>query len=173
MRSEVSCFTFIVDLSVSIDVGLPDHLIDLLVGQLLSQIGHDVSEFCRRDEPVSVLVEDPEGLPNLLLGIRVLHLPGHHGQELGEVDGAVAVGVHLVDHVLQLGLGGVLPQGAHDGAQLLGGDGAVAVLVEQGKGFFEFGDLLFCQLIGLKKEEETINIRSNSIFPTGGKSLKR
>lgn len=40
----------------------------------------------------------------------------------GEVNGAVVVGVNLVDHVLQLRLGGVLAQRAHDSAQLLGGD---------------------------------------------------
>ena len=31
--------------------------------------------------------------------VCVLHLPGHHGEELGEVDRAVAVGVHLSDNV--------------------------------------------------------------------------
>ena len=31
--------------------------------------------------------------------VCVLHLPGHHGEELGEVDRAVAVGVHLGDNV--------------------------------------------------------------------------
>lgn len=40
----------------------------------------------------------------------------------GKVDGAVVVGIDLVDHVLQLGLGGVLAKRAHDGAELLGGD---------------------------------------------------
>ena len=49
-----------------------------------------------------------------MLPVCVLHLPGHHGEELGEVDGPVAVSVHLVDHVLELGLGGVLTQGPHD-----------------------------------------------------------
>ena len=39
-----------------------------------------------------------------------------------EVDSAVVVGVDLVDHVLQFGLGRVLTQGAHDSAELLGGD---------------------------------------------------
>lgn len=34
----------------------------------------------------------------------------------GEVNGAVVVGIDLVDHVLQLRLAGVLAQGAHDGA---------------------------------------------------------
>ena len=31
--------------------------------------------------------------------VCVLHLPGHHGEELGEVDRAVAVGVNLGDNV--------------------------------------------------------------------------
>ena len=35
-------------------------------------------------------------------------------------------------------------------SQLLCGDGAVTILVEQGKCFLELGDLLLCQLIGLK-----------------------
>ena len=44
------------------------------------------------------------------------------GTHTGEVNGAVVVGVNLVDHVLQLRLGGVLAQRAHDSTQLLGGD---------------------------------------------------
>ena len=35
-------------------------------------------------------------------------------------------------------------------SQLLGGDGAISVLVEQGKCFLELSDLLLCQLIGLE-----------------------
>ena len=62
-------------------------------------------------EPQHFLFFSPEKI--LLLPVCILHLPRHHGQELGEVDGAVTVGVHLVDHVLQLGLGGVLTQGPH------------------------------------------------------------
>jgi len=43
---------------------------------------------------------------------------------LREVNGAGAVDIDLVDHVLELGLSRVLAEGAHDGAKLLGGDGA-------------------------------------------------
>ena len=39
-----------------------------------------------------------------------------------EVDGAVVVGIDLVDHVLELRLAGVLAERAHDSAELLGGD---------------------------------------------------
>ena len=49
----------------------------------------------------------------------------------------VAISIDLVDHVLKLGLGGVLAEGAHDGAKLLGGDGAIAILIEQGEGLLE------------------------------------
>ena len=39
-----------------------------------------------------------------------------------------AASVNLVDHVLELRLGRVLPERPHDGTELLGGDGAIAVL---------------------------------------------
>jgi hypothetical protein len=43
-----------------------------------------------------------------------------------EINGAVIVGVDLVDHVLELRLGRVLAKRSHDGAQLLSGDLACA-----------------------------------------------
>ena len=39
----------------------------LLVSQLLPQVGHHVAELGCADEAVAVLVEHPEGLPDLLL----------------------------------------------------------------------------------------------------------
>lgn len=35
----------VVDVTITIDISLSDHLIDFLVGQLLSKVGHDVSKF--------------------------------------------------------------------------------------------------------------------------------
>lgn len=43
---------------------------------------------------------------------------------------SLTISVHLVDHVLQLGLRRVLAQRPHDCAELFGGDRAVTVLVE-------------------------------------------
>ena len=40
----------VVDLPVSVDVGLADHLVDLLVGKLLTEVGHDVSQLRGRDK---------------------------------------------------------------------------------------------------------------------------
>ena len=54
---------------------------------------------------------------------------------------------HPMKTNLQLSLCGVLAKRAHDSAQLLGGDGAITVLVEQGERLLELGNLLFCQLV--------------------------
>mmetsp|Transcript_2178 Transcript_2178/g.7340 ORF Transcript_2178/g.7340 Transcript_2178/m.7340 type:complete len:210 (+) Transcript_2178:1150-1779(+) len=153
----------VVDLAVAVDVGFAEHLVDFFVGELFAEVGHDVAELGGGDEAVAVLVEDLEGFEDFLLGVGVLHFPGHHRQELGEVDRAVAVGVDFVDHVGQLGFRRVLPEGTHHGAELLGGDGAVAVLVEEGEGLLELGDLLFGQLIGLRRRGgvETAGERTN------------
>jgi hypothetical protein len=86
----------------------------------------------RTDVPVPVLVEHLERLLDLLLRVRVAHLTRHHGEELGEVDRPVSVCVNLVDHVLQLCLGRVLSQGAHDGAELFCRDRAIAVCRDDG-----------------------------------------
>ena len=42
---------------------------------------------------------------------------------------------------------GLLAEGVHDGAELLGADGAVPVLVEQGEGLPELGGLLLCEMV--------------------------
>eukprot|EP00413_Alexandrium_margalefii_P011874 CAMPEP_0204533936 /NCGR_PEP_ID=MMETSP0661-20131031/12586_1 /ASSEMBLY_ACC=CAM_ASM_000606 /TAXON_ID=109239 /ORGANISM="Alexandrium margalefi, Strain AMGDE01CS-322" /LENGTH=124 /DNA_ID=CAMNT_0051540357 /DNA_START=83 /DNA_END=454 /DNA_ORIENTATION=+ len=69
----------VVDLPVAVDVRLADHLVDLLVRELLAQVRHDVAKLGRTDEAVAVAVEDLEGLDQLLLGVRVLHLARHEG----------------------------------------------------------------------------------------------
>mmetsp|Transcript_2883 Transcript_2883/g.5327 ORF Transcript_2883/g.5327 Transcript_2883/m.5327 type:complete len:259 (+) Transcript_2883:596-1372(+) len=113
-----------------------------------------MSQFCGRNESVSVLVENLERLFDLIFAIGVLHLPGHHGQELGEVNITVAVSIDFVDHVLKLGFGRVLTKRPHNSPKLLGGDRSIAILVEEGKGLLELGDLLLgkglgCVLVGI------------------------
>ena len=55
---------------------------------------------------------------------------------------------YLVDHVLKLSLGRVLAERAHDSAQLLRGDGAITILVEEGKCLLELCNLLLSKLVG-------------------------
>jgi len=92
-----------------------------------TEVGHDMPQLGRTDVTVSVLIKDLEGLFDLLLTISVLHLPGHHGQELREIDSAIAIGVDLVDHILEFMLCGVLAQRTHHGAKLPRGDRTVTI----------------------------------------------
>jgi len=139
---------FVVNLAVTVDIGLADHLVDLLIRELLAEVRHHVAQLGSADEAVAIFVKDAEGLLDLLLGVRVVHLAGHQGQELGEVDCTAAILVNLVDHVLELGLRGVLTEGAHDGAQLLRRDRTIAVFVKERERLLEFSDLLVGQLVG-------------------------
>uniref|UniRef100_A0A6V2M3V7 Uncharacterized protein n=1 Tax=Ditylum brightwellii TaxID=49249 RepID=A0A6V2M3V7_9STRA len=86
---------FVVDLTISINIGLADHLINLLISELFPKVGHDVTQFGSRDEAISVLVENLEGLKNFLLTVCVLHLASHHCQKLGEVNGSISIRVDL------------------------------------------------------------------------------
>ena len=92
-----------------------------------TEVGHDVPQLGRADVTIPVLVEGLEGLFDLLITTCITHLPSHHVQELGKVDGAVSVGINLVDHVPELTLRGVLSQGTHDSPKLPCGDHAISI----------------------------------------------
>ena len=47
----------VVDLPVAIDVRLADHLVDLLVRQLLAEVRHHVAQLGGADEAVAITVE--------------------------------------------------------------------------------------------------------------------
>ena len=47
-----------VDTPIAVLVGLADHLVNLVVSQLLADRGHDVAKLGRRDEAVVITVED-------------------------------------------------------------------------------------------------------------------
>jgi hypothetical protein len=68
----------IVDLAISIDICLADHFInldmsespqslDLVIRELLSKICHHVSELGGADKAITILIENTESFPNLLL----------------------------------------------------------------------------------------------------------
>merc|ERR1712146_661042 len=58
---------FVVDLAVTVHVGLSNHLVNLLVRELLPEVGHHVAQLGGADEAVAVAVEDLERLDQLLL----------------------------------------------------------------------------------------------------------
>merc|ERR1740123_284322 len=89
----------VIDLAIPVYVCLADHLIDLLICELLPKIGHHMAELGRTDEAIAVAIEDLERFDQLLLCVCILHLPCHQRQELWKIDRAVPVGVDLIDHV--------------------------------------------------------------------------
>merc|ERR1711860_187178 len=50
LRGHHSNEFFVVGLAVAVNVCLPDHLVDLFVGQFLAQVGHDMPQFGGGDE---------------------------------------------------------------------------------------------------------------------------
>jgi hypothetical protein len=54
-----ACF-LTVNPSVTVLISLPDHLVDFIISQLLTNGGHDVAEFGSGDETVVVTIEDLE-----------------------------------------------------------------------------------------------------------------
>lgn len=64
---------FIVDMSVSIDVCLSDHLVYLLVCEFLAQVGHHVSKLSCRNKTISVTIEHFESFNKLFFSVGVLH----------------------------------------------------------------------------------------------------
>lgn len=54
--------TVVVDHAVPVEVGLADHVVDLLLAEPLAQVRHHVTQLHRRYQTVVVLVEYP-GIP--------------------------------------------------------------------------------------------------------------
>lgn len=55
---EMVAGTFVVDLSVSVNVCFPDHLVYFFVRQLLAQVRHHVTQLGRADVSVTILNKD-------------------------------------------------------------------------------------------------------------------
>lgn len=47
--------TFVVHLTVPIDIGFSDHLVHFLVCELLTEVCHDMTQFCSADVAISIL----------------------------------------------------------------------------------------------------------------------
>merc|ERR1719291_1482442 len=64
----------VIDLAIPIDVCLTDHLVDFLICELLTEIGHHMAELGRADEAIAVAIKDLECFDQLLLCVCILHL---------------------------------------------------------------------------------------------------
>lgn len=139
-----------VNFTVVIGVSFSHHLVDVGIRQLFPNRGQHVSEFSSRNLAVTISVKQLERFSNFSLRVGVLHFSRHHGQEFGEIDGAVIVNVHFVDHVSKFRFRRGLPERPHDGTQFLQGDLAVGILVKELEDVLEFLDLFVGEFFRLE-----------------------
>lgn len=143
--------------TVAIGVGLAHHLRELAVRQRVTHFGHGSGELGGGDVAVSVAVEGPENLQELLLvDEHLLAHVGHDGaDELVELHGAVAVGVHVGQQDVKLVAGGLEAKGAEKGRQLQLREAAVRIHVEAHEDVLQL-----LQLLGLERGHHHENGRS-------------
>merc|ERR1719379_2723281 len=139
----------LVDGVVAVSVGLVDHLLDLLVGHVLTELLGDALEVLEGDLAIALVVEETESLEHLLAGVSLSHLLDHHVEELGEVDDARVVLVDVGDHFLDFLTLGLEAESAHGDLELLLVDVARAVSVEEVKGLLDLLLLLFSEFSAL------------------------
>merc|ERR1719453_250028 len=137
----------LVDLTVAITVSLIDHLLKLLISHPLAELLGHTLQVLERDLAGLIIIEQAEGLENLILRITIQNLVGHHLQELFVLDGAASVIIDIGDHLLNLLFLWLESKGAHGDLQLLGIDGARAIGIKEVKGLLDLLLLLLSQLL--------------------------
>mmetsp|Transcript_76321 Transcript_76321/g.192110 ORF Transcript_76321/g.192110 Transcript_76321/m.192110 type:complete len:202 (-) Transcript_76321:42-647(-) len=138
---------FLVYLTISVAVSLVDHLLELLVGHALAQFLRDALQVLEGDLACLVIVEQAKCLQDLVLGVAIQDLVGHHLQELLIADGATAVVVHVRNHLLDFFLLRLEAKGTHCHLQLLGVDLARPIGVKEVECLFDLLLLLLRQLL--------------------------
>lgn len=137
--------------AVAIGVGLAHHLGELAVRQRVTHFGHGSGELGGGDVAVAVAVEGTENLQELLLvDEHLLAHVGHDGSdELVELHGAVAVGVHVGQQDVKLVAGGLEAKGSEKRRQLQVGEAAVRIHVEAHENILQL-----LQLLGLERRHQ-------------------
>merc|ERR1712054_50953 len=138
-----------VDLAIAIAVSLVDHVLELLIVDVLTELLSHAGEVAEGDLVGVVIIEELEDLLDVLTGVLLAHLAGHHLEELGELDGAVAVVVNDGDHLLELLVLDLKAEGTHGGLKLTDVDHAGGIRVEEGEGLTDLVELLVGELTWL------------------------
>ena len=137
------------DLAITITISLLDHLVDLVVGHVLSELLGDTLEVSERDLACLIIIEESEGLDHLISWVSLRHLGGHHVEELVVVDDTAAVLVDILNHLLDLLSLGLETKGSHGDLEFLLVDVARAVSVEEIEGLLDLLLLLIGDVSGL------------------------
>jgi hypothetical protein len=80
----------LVNFVVPVEVCFLDHLLQFLIGHLFSNFLCDTTKILQRDLAGFVVVEQTEGLQDLLARITLAHFRSHHLQKLVEINRARA-----------------------------------------------------------------------------------
>merc|ERR1711988_694711 len=131
-----------VDLAIAITVGLVDHVLELLVVDVLTELLCNTGEVAEGDLVGVVVVEKLEDLLDVLASVLLAHLAGHHLQEFAELDGVVAVVVDVGDHLFELLVLDLEAKGTHGGLELTDVDLAGGIRVEEGERLADLVELL-------------------------------
>ncbi|GMT13885.1 hypothetical protein PFISCL1PPCAC_5182, partial [Pristionchus fissidentatus] len=142
---------FEVDGSGAVSVDLSDHLVELLLGDVVVKGAQDVAQVGHVDVAVALLIIQSECLSQLVFQSRVILTSddevGHHGSELLELDLTRTIGIELLDELLEIALLEGLSHRSEDHANLVGANVSLALLVEHVEVLAETLDLLGRELL--------------------------
>merc|ERR1712205_287127 len=138
-----------VDLTIAITVSLVDHVLELLIVDVLAELLSNTGKVAEGDLVGVVVVEEHEHLLDVLAGVLLAHLASHHLEELAELDGAVAIAIDVSDHLLELLVLDLEAKGTHGSLELTDVDHAGGISVEEGERLADLVELLLGELTWL------------------------
>merc|ERR1719311_541428 len=136
-----------VDFTIAIAVCFINHLLQFFIGHSLTKLFGNTLEVLERDLSRLIIIEEPEGLQDLILGVAIQDFVSHHLQELFVLNGATAIIINIRNHFLDLLLLWLEAEGTHGNLQLLGVNGSRTICIKEIECLFDFLLLLLCELL--------------------------
>merc|ERR1712179_819553 len=118
-------------ISPSVTVGLVDHVLELLIVDVLTELLSNTGQVAEGDLVGVVVIKELEHLLDVLAGVLLAHLASHHLEELAELDGAVAVAIDVGDHLLELLVLDLEAESAHSSLELTHVNHAGCISIEE------------------------------------------
>mmetsp|Transcript_22191 Transcript_22191/g.51039 ORF Transcript_22191/g.51039 Transcript_22191/m.51039 type:complete len:205 (+) Transcript_22191:569-1183(+) len=133
----------LVHLAVAVQIRLSDHLLQLLVCHVLTQLARYPLEIAEGDLTRLVIIEELEDTSDFLWRVSVAHLARHHFHKLLEIDRPRAVEINVGNHLAHFLLLRVKAKSTQRHLQLLCVNCAAPVRVEQVECLTQFLHLPF------------------------------
>lgn len=120
--------------AIAVDIDHPEYVVELVVGELLANIVEDSPELGMGYEAIVIPIENGEGIFDDVILVEHLVVFGHQLQEIPIEYTSSRKLVQLLAQSVQFRLGGILANGPHHSAQIVGGNGASAIRITVSKG---------------------------------------